>query len=240
MNFRASSKRLIALSLVVAVLHLPARMSASTSHGAENWKPTGELTTFGLAKIDGELALSGQTVFSGSRIETAEGTTSLINLGARGRLELLGNSSIGLSFDESALQGLLNAGRARFSVPSGIKAQVSTKAGTVISEPTQPAIFSVGFWNDDLIVSVMIGRVELRTNGRIEQVSAGQFAFLEDSSQTQPKKKGASRRKLAAILLPIGGALVVLAFVFARGDETPSDFGGCVHILSPTNDSGCP
>jgi ferric-dicitrate binding protein FerR (iron transport regulator) len=206
-------------------------------------KLTGELTVFGLAKVDGELAVSGQTLFSGSTIETAQDALSFINLGARGRFSLLKNSSLSLSFNESALLCLLNAGSTRVSVPEGIKASVGTKDTLVFSDGAQPAVFSVGFWNDNLVVAVSRGHVELRTKERTQQVSAGQFASVEDKAQTQSSgKKKLNRRQLAAILLPIGGALAVLAFVFARGESnTPMlDFGGCVVTLSPTTDSQCP
>lgn len=218
MKFRDLPRCLIVLCLAASMLHLP------TTRGAENLKQTGEMTALGLVKIDGELARSGQTLFSGSTIETAQDATSFINLGGRGRLELLSNSSINLGFDASTLQGLLNMGRARVSVPMGIKAQISTKVGTVINDSSQPTIFSVGFWNDDLIVSVMMGRVELHEQeGHIRQVSSGLFVFVADSAQIQSNsKKETSRRKLAAILLPIGAALVIVGFIFAREKTTRS------------------
>ncbi|HEV7377885.1 MAG TPA: hypothetical protein VGN95_24600 [Pyrinomonadaceae bacterium] len=237
MNFRKWSYRLVALFLAVAVMHPPATLSANnaSAHGAEKMKLTGELTVFGLAKVDGELAISGQTLFSGSRIETAQDATTFINLGAHGRLRLLGSSSLSLSFYESALLCSLNAGSTRVSVPESVKVNVETKDAVVFSDDAQPAVFSVGFWNDDLIVAVSRGRVELRTKERTQQISAGQFAFAEDNAQAQSGgRKKLNRRKLAAILLPIGGALAILAFVFARGDSDSDsqmlDFGGCIVV----------
>jgi ferric-dicitrate binding protein FerR (iron transport regulator) len=237
MKFRALSSRLIALCLAICVLHLPA------TRGAETWKQAAELTAFGLVKIDGELARSGQTLFSGSTIETSHDATSFINLGARGRLELLRDSSLSLQFDRTTLQGLLGSGRARITVAAGIRVEVATKDATVISDATQPAIFSVGFWNEELVVAVITGHVELREReGHVREVGAGQLAFVEDGAQAQSSnKKGTSKRKLAAILLPIGAALAILAFVFARGEDNRTlDFGGCVMILSPTTDPKCP
>jgi ferric-dicitrate binding protein FerR (iron transport regulator) len=240
MSFRTLPSRLIALCLAVAVLHLPATLCVGASgYSAEKWKLNGELTVFGLAKVDGELAVSGQTLFSGSTVETAQDATSIINLGARGRIGLLGDSSLRLSFEESALLCSLNTGSTRVSVPQGIKISVETKDALVFSDGAQPAIFSVGFWNDDLMVVVMKGRVELRTSERTRQVSAGQFAFVEDNAQRQSSgRKKLNRRKLAAILLPIGGALAVLAFVFGRDSNNMLDFGGCV-VVSGMTSSQC-
>jgi ferric-dicitrate binding protein FerR (iron transport regulator) len=244
MNVRNLSYRLVALCLVVAVLHVPVTLCVGVSaDSAERMKLTGELTVFGLAKVDGELAISGQTLFSGSKIETAQDATTFISLGARGRFSLLGDSSLSLSFYESSLLCSLNAGSTHVSVPQGIKVNVETKDALVFSDDAQPAVFSVGFWNDDLIVAVSRGRVELSTKERTRQVSAGQFAFAEDNAQAQSRaKKKLNRRKLAAILLPIGGALAILAFVFARGDSSSrmSDFGGCITTLSPTTNPQCP
>jgi ferric-dicitrate binding protein FerR (iron transport regulator) len=242
MSFRTLSYRLTALCLAVAMLHLTALPSRAATV-AERMRLTGELTVLGLAKVDGELAVSGQTLFSESKIETTRDAISIVNLGARGRFWLLEDSSIRLSFDASTIRCLLGAGKARFSVPEGIRASVETEDASVISDDAQPAVFSVGFWNEELIVAVVKGRVELRTEERTRQLSAGQFAFVEDSAQTQAggKKKKWSGRKLAAILLPIGGALAVLAFVFTRGDSnTPTSFGGCVIAPSGMTDVPCP
>jgi ferric-dicitrate binding protein FerR (iron transport regulator) len=242
MSFRKMSCCFVALCLAFAVLHLPAApcIGAGASE-AGRMKLMGELTVFGLAKVDGELAISGQTLFSGSKIETALDADIYINLGGRGRFSLLENSSLSLSFDESVLLCSLDAGSTRVSVPEGIKVKVKTKDALVFSDSAQAAVFSVGFWNDELVVAVSRGHVELRTKERTRQVSAGQFAFVEDNAQVQPSgRKKLNRRKLAAILLPIGGALTVLAFVFARGDGNSQmlDFGGCV-VASGITDSQC-
>src|SRR2546421_5557144 len=122
MNFRKFSYRLLALCLAMNLLQL-STLSATT--GAEKLRVTGQLTAFGLTKVNGETAISGQTLFSASTIETAQEATSIVSLSNHARLELLRSSSVRLSFDEGSVLCSLKAGGARISVPTGINISVT-------------------------------------------------------------------------------------------------------------------
>jgi ferric-dicitrate binding protein FerR (iron transport regulator) len=243
-NLRTMSHRLIALGLGLIMSHLFAPLTLGVTLDEGRLKLTGELTTFGVTKVDGATAISGQTLFSGNTIETALDATSRISLNSHIRLELRRASRITLNFDASNLTGALDVGSTRVSVPAGINAHITTKDGSVIADPTQPAVFSVDYEGSNLIVSVLTGRVELRAQGRTKMVEAGQSADSNSGAPPQTSnKQGFSKRKLLAILLPIGGVAAALAFIFGNRDNDTTDdldFGGCVHILSPTTDPQCP
>lgn len=241
MNCRTLSERLIALCTALAVLQLSALLTFSTPLDTGRLKLPGALTAYGLTKVDGEIAVQGQTFFSGSTIETAQDATSIVSLGARGRLELLKSSRLRLSFDESSMTCSLDSGRTRIYVPAGMRANVTTKDAAVVSDTTSPAAFSVEYRNGDLTVAVLAGRVEMREGDRAEQLGAGQFAFVKGHAPQPDGKNEFGRRKTLAILFSIGGAIALIALVFSnRDDEVPLDFGGCVQGLSPTGDNRCP
>lgn len=236
MNSETLTRRLIALCLAVAVMGTPALYAAGRI------RLTGELTASGSTKVDGQPAISGQTLFSGSTVDTAANSAAAVSLGARGRVWLMTNSSARLMFDESNLSCLLGVGRVRLSVPGGSSVQVTAQDATVVADPSEPAAFSVEFANGRLTVAVLTGHVELRTAGRTQQVRAGEVAGSEDGAGSQSVgRNNFSGRKVAGLLLAIGGALTIAAFIFANGNEEsmePLDFGGCVQILSPTSDGG--
>ncbi|HUQ33760.1 MAG TPA: FecR domain-containing protein [Pyrinomonadaceae bacterium] len=243
MNCRTLSERLIALCTALAVLQLSALLTFGTPLDTAGLKPAGALATYGLTKVDGEIAIHGQTFFSGSTIETAQDATSIVSLGARGRLELLKSSRLRLSFNESSMTCSLDSGRTRIYVPAGVRANVTTKDAAVVSDATSPAAFSVEYRNGDLTVAVLAGRVEMREGNRTEQFWAGQIAFVKGHApQPQPDEKNEfGRRKTLVVLFSIGGAIALIALIFSnRDDEVPLDFGGCVQILSPTGDNKCP
>ncbi len=61
--------------------------------------------------VNGEVAKSGRSLFSGSSIDTPSNSGAVVTIGSIGRLELAPSSSITLSFDDKGITGSLNAGR---------------------------------------------------------------------------------------------------------------------------------
>jgi hypothetical protein len=60
--------------------------------------------------VNGEVARSGRSVFSGSTITTSESTNAVINLSKLGKIELAPNTAINLTFDEKGISGALTSG----------------------------------------------------------------------------------------------------------------------------------
>ncbi|MFM8440172.1 MAG: hypothetical protein ACKN97_02675 [Acidobacteriota bacterium] len=61
--------------------------------------------------VNGEVAKSGRSLFSGSSIDTPSNSGAVVTIGSIGRLELAPSSSITLSFDDKGITGSLNAGK---------------------------------------------------------------------------------------------------------------------------------
>ncbi len=75
-------------------------------------------------QLDGENALSGRTVFSGSVITTSENATATVRLGKFGYLNLSPNSVLHLSFDENSISGTLSAGEVEVFNNENVKVNI--------------------------------------------------------------------------------------------------------------------
>ena len=60
--------------------------------------------------VNGEVARSGSSVFSGSTITTSESTNAVINLSKLGKIELAPNTVLNITFDEKGIFGDLTSG----------------------------------------------------------------------------------------------------------------------------------
>jgi hypothetical protein len=80
--------------------------------------------------VNGEVAKSGRSIFSGSTIDTPANSGAILALGTAGRLELAPNSSFTVSFDGDRISGVLTAGKV--SVITALeKVSVTTPQGSV-------------------------------------------------------------------------------------------------------------
>jgi ferric-dicitrate binding protein FerR (iron transport regulator) len=239
---QSARRRAVALSLIIALLKM---FSAQASQAAapERVKLYGEIIAAGAFKVDGLAAFSGQTFCSGNSIETAHSSTAIVNLGKLGRLELLPDTGVRLSFDETSLTGWLDDGSVRLSIPAGIRLTMTTKDGAVAANDGQPAVFSISIKRGETILTTHSGSVTLRAGGETRQVAAGQSANADYSglnvSASQPKSvasQNSSGGQLAALLLLIGGVIATAAIVFTGNhenrDRLMEDFGGPVVIPS--------
>ena len=196
------------------------------------------MSVVGEVSVNGTSAISGATVFSDSTVTTAKGSSAVVSLGKLGRVEVLPESSLKLSFTETGITGMLDSGRVRVSSSSGISAIVTTKDGSAVADNNQPNVFMVDVECGNTVVSTQSGRVELRAGNSVKQIAAGG----QDTAGTatpgtrctrfqQPEMRGLVGGALAAILLAAGGA-VVAAILAASGDDE-FNFGGNPIVISP-------
>lgn len=122
--------------------------------------------------VNGTSAISGATVFSDSTVTTAKGSSAVVSLGKLGRVEVLPESSLKLSFTESGVTGMLDQGRVRLSTSSGVNASVTTADGSVVAIDKRTE-FLVDVTCGNTFVSVRKGRVELRAGSTVKQIAAG-------------------------------------------------------------------
>src|SRR5215210_8930514 len=110
MNNSKSSKPFL-LFLVAAILVVSATDGFGAAGQQGQTGPTGDLSVVGEVSVNGTNAISGATVFSDSTITTGQNSSAVVSLGKLGRVELLPNSNIKLSFTDNSVTGTLDAGR---------------------------------------------------------------------------------------------------------------------------------
>ncbi len=233
---RTMSRKTITLALTLAVwsMYSMVALAAQVQKGA-----TGDLSVVGDVTVNGASAISGATIFSDSTITTAQGSSAVVSLGKLGRVEILPNSSIKLSFNESGVTAMLDAGRVRLSTSSGTNASVMTKDGTAVADNRQPNVFLVDVECGNTQVATQSGQVELRAGDTVKQVAAGSS---QDAGQaapgtrctrlTTPDMEGIGGGALAALLLAAGGAIA--AAIIAATQDNDFEFGGNPIVISPS------
>lgn len=128
----------------------------------------------GRVSVNGASAISGATVFSDSTITTAARSSAVVSLGKLGRVEVLPDTTMKLTFSDSAVNvSLLEAGRVRVSSPSGVNATATTNDGQVVTTGNQRNEFVVDTSCGNTFVAVRHGRVELRAGDTVKQIAAG-------------------------------------------------------------------
>ncbi|MGB8509435.1 MAG: hypothetical protein WCD76_13680 [Pyrinomonadaceae bacterium] len=232
---RTWSRKPITLALALAILSV----SSMVALAAPQQGPSGDLSVVGEVSINGTSAISGATVFSDSTITTAKGSSAVVSLGKLGRVEVLPDSTLKLSFTDKGVTGMLDAGRVRFSTSSGISANVTTKDGSAVADNSQANVFMVDVECGNTIVSTQSGRVELRAGNTVKQVAAGNQDTAGQATPgtrctrfTQPRMHGIGGGALAALLLAAGGAIA--AAIIAATQDNDFNFGGNPVVISPS------
>ncbi len=229
------SRTPITLALALAILSTYSMVALA----APQQGPTGDLSVVGEVTVNGTNAISGATVFSDSTVTTAKGSSAVVSLGKLGRVEVLPNSSMKLSFNETGVSAMLDSGRVRISSSSGVNATVTTKDGAAVADNSQQNVFMVDVECGNTVVSTQAGRVELRAGNSVKQIAAGG----QDTAGTatpgtrctrfqQPEMRGLSSGALAALLLAAGGAIA--AAIIAATQDNDFDFGGTPIVISPS------
>jgi ferric-dicitrate binding protein FerR (iron transport regulator) len=219
-------------------------LHASQASIVERANVYGEIIAAGTVKVDGLTAISGQTVFSGNSISTARNSSAAVIAGKLGRIELLSDSSVRLSFEEASLTALLDAGRMRLLIPAGVFMTVTTKDGTIVADDSQPSAFSISLEHDQTIVTTQTGRVYFHAEGKTRQVAAGQAATASRAglsvNTAQPQSGGTQHfngNTLAVLLLGIGSVIASAVFIITEGDNNmaaPAEEGTISIGPSPT------
>jgi len=236
MTSRNWSRKSIAFVLAIAVLSVYS-MVALAKPGQKN---AAELSVSGQVTVNGQAAISGATVFSDSVIATAANSSAVVSLGKLGRVELMQNTTVKLSFTDNNISASLDAGRLNVATVAGVSAIVTTKDGAAVADASQAANFLVDVECGDMRVNSQGGMVELRAGGKTTAIAAG---TTETAGTPQPGTRctrlqrppmpGIGGGALAALLLAAGGA-VAAAILAGRSSNNDINFGGSVTVVSPT------
>jgi len=156
------------VSALVVVGNVP--QTAKTAMG-KLLQVTGQVT------VNGARAVAGATISTDSAVTTGQNSSAVVSLGKLGRVEVLPQSTMKLSFaDDKVSVEMLDAGRVRISSSSNVNASTTTKDGHVIATGRQRNEFIVDTSCGNTFVSVKKGNVELRVgtdDNAVKQIAAG-------------------------------------------------------------------
>jgi hypothetical protein len=238
MNSKNLIRKLIALCLTVTVLSVYSMVVLATP-GQDT--PTGELTASGQVTVNGQSAITGATIFSDSTITTSADSTAVVSVGKLQKIELLPNTTLKISFNESGMNGELSAGKVAVTTMSGKTASITTKDGVVMGDTNQTDIFFVDVQCGNTRVETQSGLAVLRAGGNDQQVAAGKSAAAgQQTAQSRCTPAAPTDTKfptwtggtLALLLLLIGGATTSAIIVGTKKDNTTNTGGGVI-IVSP-------
>lgn len=173
MNTKLRMNRLlVCLAAVIVIASASLALTNSKPQGASG--PSGKLKVVGEVTVNGTSAISGATVFSDSTVTTAKGSSAVVSLGKLGRVELLPESTMKLSFTESSI-AMSNLDRSLVDTwtKPATSATVNTNDGQVVADGRGPHKFTVDTRCGNTFVSVKVGRVELRAGNSVKQIAAG-------------------------------------------------------------------
>lgn len=234
---RTWSRQSLAFCLAIAVLSVYSMVALATPGQKA---PSGELSASGQVTVNGQTAISGATVFSGAVVTTAKGSSAVVSLGKLGRVELMPDTTVNLSFGESNIAASLDAGRVRVSTLAGTSAVVTTKDGAAVADASDAASFMVDVECGNTIVASQSGQVQLRTSDKTSPIAAGS---QDSAGMAQPGTRCTRLTKstsfgslsggaLAALILAAGGAIGVAILATTRDNDL--NFGGGINVISPT------
>lgn len=112
MNSKLWIRKALSMCLCVAILATYSMVALASPR-----KAAGELAVSGkivngeapFVFVNGEVARSGRSVFSGSTITTSD-STAVLNLSKLGKIEIAPNTALNLTFDEKGIFGELTSG----------------------------------------------------------------------------------------------------------------------------------
>jgi hypothetical protein len=163
--------------LVLVLLSWSALVVAGSSPQATRSQTGKLLQVTGEVTVNGAKAVAGATISSDSAITTGQRSSAVVSLGKLGRVEVLPQTTMKLSFtDDSVSVSMLDAGRVRVSSSSNVNASTTTNDGHIIATARQRNEFIVDTSCGNTFVSVKKGNVELRVGtdaNTVKQIAAG-------------------------------------------------------------------
>ncbi|HEX5702531.1 MAG TPA: hypothetical protein VFX97_04880 [Pyrinomonadaceae bacterium] len=160
-NSKSPRRFLLCFVAAILVVNAPVAFDAAGQQGQSG--PTGDLSVVGEVSVNGTNAISGATVFSDSTITTRKGSSAVVSLGKLGRVEVLPESTMKLSFTGSRITiRMLDAGRVRVSSSSGTGLTVATRDGETVGDSSRKNEMVIDTRCGNTTVFVKTGQVDIR------------------------------------------------------------------------------
>ncbi len=200
---------------------------------------SGEITVSGQVTVNGQPAVSNSTILSGAAVNTAPGSSAVVNLGKLGRIEIQEGTTVTLRFSESGIIAMLDSGKIRVSSSAGIASTVTTKNATFVGDMAQSNNYLVEAECSHAHVDTASGVVTMKEGSSDKQVVAGTSATAGNLTQTGCApclRPGSTPGPAIAgwpwLLLLVAGAAAAGIYFGTRGDDR--DFPGTGIVVSPT------
>lgn len=240
-NIFQGARRAFALLAAAALLNAAGLRAHAAAESARRPAPSGQVAAAAGLTVDGLPAVAGQTVFPGSSFGTDERSRGMIELCNRARLELSGGTAMRIDFSDEGLGGTLGSGGARLSVPSSVAATLTTADASVVSDASNPAVFTLQVSAEGTTLTVKSGRVEMRAGGAARSAAAGESLSAARGSQPAPPQGNSlSGGKRAGLFVGIAAAVAAVLIILAGSDD--DEFSQpCPIVVSPNGNipPGC-
>ena len=223
-------RRVIALSVATALINVTIIAAAVLPRSESSM---GTINIAGVVKINGQNAMSGQTVFSNSSVLTAANSESLIEFGNLARLKLEAESDLIVDASKQRIAGSLRTGRLLGSLPAGVSLDFQTADFSIATAAGKPVTFSMRTQEcEGTSLSVSEGTVDVRTGDKVLTLKAGDsFSTFVDAT-TQGAPQNFSHRKRVGLIIGISAAVTILLIAVIGRDHEVAAPGGCIDILS--------
>ena len=232
----------LAIGIIAAMLHLTTTVPLASTR--EQRKISGRTSIVGQVTIDDAPAISGQTIFSGTRIVTAHKSQSTIDLSSQSRLNLHAESTLFLEFSGSNISGTLTNGQLSGLVPLGVSTVIRTNNASIVTDSCEPAAFSIQVTPEGTKVTVNLGRVEVVSRDTRTSVKSGETlsSAANQLMLTAGPPQASDDNKVGWMIAGVAAAVAVVLVAIVGRSRDSSDFGGCVIVPSSNNDPSpvCP
>lgn len=188
----------------------------------------------GGVQVNGENAISGQTLFEASSIQTSAHSESAIDFTNLVRFRL--GSKTALTFDASAEQisATLTAGQLRSLVPHGVTLNLTTNDAAIRIAGDETTVFDVDATECEG-TTIYVREGQLNVNGPTgERVLNAGDALTTASS---PLPASGFKKRIGIFILGGMAAALLTAIIGAQPEEQVTAPGGCIDLLS--GESNC-
>lgn len=207
---------------------------------AINDRATAFVALSGVATINGQPVMQGQTLWSNSTAVTSRKSELLANFQNGAHVRLEPETNVEISFTESTINAFISEGRVDSVVPSGVAVQFTTSDSTISNESADHAEFTVVADECQTTLFLTSGCLTVSNPGKTARLVAGETFTTENEPQSS--QQFLSKKKKIGLFMAIGAAITIVLLAATGGnDSTPTDsFGGCVIVPSPGAPTTCP
>lgn len=153
------------LNIQASLLAPSAAVNAEAGKAAATGRVLGRLTADGAVTVNGNVGGTGDTITSGSRIETPDAVGATIHLGPLGRLDISPNAVVTLNFDRNSVRGDVSEGCVSLNTREGIDGSVTTPRGTAVRADVANSFTANACTSEPVASSLVLGAKAARDDG---------------------------------------------------------------------------